>query len=51
MTAVAVEIEARRIDGVPAPQDRTAIEFIADLDVVIESLKPCSCSSSDDNPY
>ncbi|MDP9863916.1 hypothetical protein J2S55_003182 [Streptosporangium brasiliense] len=43
MTAVSVEIGAR-------PVDKPEIEFIADLDMLVDSNK-CSCSAGDDAPY
>ena len=49
MAAVAVEIGPRpaEADLDPATEE---IQFIGDMDVVVESLK-CSCNSGDDNPY
>lgn len=41
MTAVFVEIQ-------PTPQ--STVEFIEDMDVVLESEK-CSCDAGDDNPF
>lgn len=41
---VPVEIAARR------PGDPDSIEFIGDLEQVVESEK-CSCNAGDDNPY
>jgi hypothetical protein len=46
MTAVPVEIQLRP----PATKPTQEIEFIDDLDVVVESSK-CSCNAGDDNPY
>jgi hypothetical protein len=43
VTAVPVEIERR-------PADTDEIEFVEDLDVLVESSK-CSCNAGDDNPY
>lgn len=48
MTAVLVEITFRR----PPDQntDSNEIEFVDDLDAIVESSK-CSCNAGDDNPY
>ncbi len=43
MAAVPVEIEFRTTDT-------DEIEFVDDLDVLVESSK-CSCNAGDDNPY
>lgn len=43
MAAVPIEIEFRTTGT-------DKIEFIDDLDVLIESSK-CSCNAGDDNPY
>lgn len=43
MTAVLVDIEFR-------PADSDELEFVDDLDVLVESSK-CSCNAGDDNPY
>lgn len=43
MTAIAVEIEFR-------PPESDELEFVDDLDVLVESSK-CSCNAGDDNPY
>lgn len=40
---VAVEIT-------PRTTEPTTIEFVADLETVVESEK-CSCNAGDDNPY
>ncbi|MDP9844317.1 hypothetical protein J2853_003528 [Streptosporangium lutulentum] len=43
MTAIFVEVGTR-------PADRPEIEFIADLNTLVDSNK-CSCSAGDDQPY
>jgi len=43
MTAVHLDIEFR-------PTESDDLEFVEDLDVLVESSK-CSCNAGDDNPY
>ena len=43
MAPVAVVIERR-------PVDSEEVEFVPDLDALVESTK-CSCNAGDDNPY
>ena len=43
MATAPVEIEFRTTDA-------DEIEFVDDLDVLVESSK-CSCNAGDDNPY
>ena len=43
MTAVLVELK-------PPATERDELEFVEDLDVLVESSK-CSCNAGDDNPY
>lgn len=43
MTAVFVDVEFR-------PKESDELEFVEDLDVLVESSK-CSCNAGDDNPY
>lgn len=43
MTAVLVELK-------PPPTETDVLEFVEDLDVLVESSK-CSCNAGDDNPY
>ncbi|MFI7679518.1 hypothetical protein [Actinophytocola sp. NPDC049390] len=49
MTAVMVDITFRRPDT-PAASGTDEIEFVDDLDALVESSK-CSCNAGDDNPY
>ncbi len=43
MTAVLVELK-------PPSRESDELEFVEDLDVLVESSK-CSCNAGDDNPY
>ena len=43
MTAVLVELK-------PPAKESDELEFVEDLDVLVESSK-CSCNAGDDNPY
>ena len=43
MTAVLLELK-------PPPTESNEMEFVEDLDVLVESSK-CSCNAGDDNPY
>ena len=45
MPPVLVEIRPR-----PADADQDEIEFVGDLDQIVETAM-CSCNAGDDNPY
>ena len=49
MTAAAVEVRPRRAETDLDPPETEEIQFIGDIDVVVESLR-CSCNAGDDNP-
>lgn len=54
MTAVTTERPTGRgpvaVEITPRKCEPTTIEFVTDLETVVESEK-CSCNAGDDNPY
>ena len=54
MTALATERSAGTgpvaVQITPRPAEVTEIQFVDDLETIVESEK-CSCNAGDDNPY